>query len=164
MSKFVKQKGEFLFKVSTNIVKRTYILSDHDFNWVDGPDMPVNLAGHCLLNIGNGKLFLHGGVTEAFNANTTNLKVSTKTWILENSTWTELKIRNQSGCSLHTKIDLNWKTQCESRHYDGKTEIVVFTFYEPFESTCTNIIDLNTFHMHKVVSQLQPPFGGYFLQ
>ncbi len=107
---------------------------------------------------------MHGGVTEASNGNASDLKISTNSWMFVNSTWTEMKFTNLSGCPLPTKLDLNWKTQCESRHYNGKIEIVTISQYEPFQMTCTNIIDLQSFSMYKVEGHLQPPFGGYILQ
>ncbi len=53
--------------------------------------MPKDLAGHCLLNIGNGKMFLHGGISVRNNHNESVIEVSHQSWILENSAWVEVR-------------------------------------------------------------------------
>ncbi len=61
-------------------------------------------------------------------------------------------------------IDLTYKTACTWRQVQGRKEIVILSTYGQKETTCTNILDLETQQWKKVNGNLQPAFGGYIIQ
>ena len=59
--------------------------------WSKGPKLPMDLAGHCLLNIGDGQMFLYGGnyIRTVVKNNTETLVINpgTNAWLYNDSAW-----------------------------------------------------------------------------
>ena len=61
-----------------------------------GPNLPTAMAGHCQLNIGNGSIFVYGGITTLIDAKYQEYNNSAYVWKDHLKTW--IRIEKPSPC------------------------------------------------------------------
>ena len=137
------------------------IIKQGPFSIIRGLNLPVPLAGHCQLNLGNEKLFIYGGLT-AIDTVTINGRLhypynySNIAWTYENKKWMQIPL--ESPCP---KMSLDQMTfqQCSLK---GHSDIITLSHDYELETTCTSVLNIKALTWIKVES-MSMKLGGFLM-
>ncbi len=141
------------------------VIKENPFSIESGPDLPMAMAGHCQVYIGNNTVFIYGGVASlSGNTSVLNgypvLKYSNLAWIGNGYQWS--MVPTNSPCPS-SNLPPTIMQQCALK---GNSEVAILHQNFLDFSTCTSLLNIKTFEWTKVTHSLTDdlPLGGFILQ
>ncbi len=156
--------NNFPFKWEVSIVSKVNVMKNKTFVIEDGPELPKPLAGHCQVFIGDGQVFIYGGITaigfnETLNGIEQIFKYSNQAYLWRDESW--LTIPHKNPCSNDMQ-DLAFQQPCTQRIVSNQSQIVIETFSK--RTSCTSILNLNTYHWSMLNDAgVNIPIGGHLV-
>ncbi len=125
----------------------------------NGPDLPIPLAGHCQLHVGDSNVFIYGGFSHLNNHSLPIVHNNAAwNWKRSNDNWT--RIPTASPCPpsrffIHVMQQCAWKQPFE----------VVILHQDYVEATsCASLLNVETFEWIRIVeTSTLLPLGGFLL-
>ncbi len=132
---------------------------------MQGPDLPIPMAGQCQLNIGDNGIFIFGGLI-SFGSNDSHtvhndypvLAYSNLAWIWNNGNWS--RIPTPAPCPS-SRLPPTIMQQCAMK---GSSKVVILHQDFRYFTTCTSLLDLITSKWISLSLSNKMPLGGFMLQ
>ena len=120
------------------------------------------MAGHCQLNIGNGQIFIFGGITTIGYNNYddfTKLEHDDEAWLWKDNHW--LPVTSQSPCPK-SRQPITILQQCAIK---GANKVVIISQNFDDFTTCTSVLNIRNFEWTQIslTKDLILPIGGLIL-
>ena len=149
---------------SWNLEKHIRIFKERPFSITLGPDLPMAMAGHCQVNLGNGTIFIYGGIISintTYNSYTQTLdkafEYSDKAWTGpdRHGKWTPANVT--SPCPKQQILKELQHQQCSLK----SSHIIIVN--QNYDESCTSVFNIETSLWTKVESTTKLTLGGFMI-